>query len=100
MSAATVPIPPHRESELRPLTRHLRERGRAVSGPDFANAMAELNVHARTGIAASAFLILALLSISGVGALFKERASLVRNYEAGHGVGPLGGGLGVPRSGK
>ena len=56
VSAATVPIPPHRESELRPLTRHLRERGRAVSGPDFANAMAELNVHARAGIAASAHL--------------------------------------------
>ncbi len=56
VSAATVPIPPHREDELRALTRHLRERGRAVSGPDFANAMAELNVHARTGIAASAHL--------------------------------------------
>ncbi len=56
VSAATVPIPPHREDELRPLTRYLRERGRAVSGPDFANAIAELNVHARTGIAASAHL--------------------------------------------
>jgi amidase len=56
VSAATVPIPPHREGELRPLTRYLRERGRAVSGPDFANAMAELNVQARTGIAASAHL--------------------------------------------
>jgi amidase len=56
VSAATVPIPPHREEELRPLTRHLRERGRAVSGPEFANALAELNVHARAGIAAAAHL--------------------------------------------
>jgi hypothetical protein len=36
------------------------------------------------GAAAIALLILALLSISGVGALFKERASLVQNYDAGH----------------
>ena len=43
-------------SELRPLTRHLRERGRAVSGPGFADALAALNVHARRGIAASAHL--------------------------------------------
>jgi amidase len=54
VSAATVPVPPHREAELRPLTRHLRERGRAVSGPDFANALAELTVHSRQGIVASA----------------------------------------------
>ena len=53
VSAATFPVPPHREDELRPLTQHLRERGRAVSGPDFANALAALNVHARTGIAAT-----------------------------------------------
>ncbi len=56
VSAATIPVPSHREGELRPLTRYLRERGRAVSGPDFANAMAELNVQARTGIVASAHL--------------------------------------------
>jgi hypothetical protein len=36
------------------------------------------------GAAAVACLILALLSISGVDALFKERASLVQNYDAGH----------------
>ena len=36
------------------------------------------------GAAAVAALILALLSISGVDALFKERASLVQNYDAGH----------------
>jgi hypothetical protein len=41
-------------------------------------------VFAVMGVAAIAVLILALLSISGVGALFKERASLVQNYDAGH----------------
>jgi hypothetical protein len=41
-------------------------------------------VFAVAGVAAIAILILALLSISGVGALFKERASLVQNYDAGH----------------
>jgi amidase len=54
VSAATFPVPPHREEELRALTRHLRERGRAVSGPEFAGALAELNVHARAGIVATA----------------------------------------------
>jgi amidase len=56
VSAATVPVPPHREDELRPLTRHLRERGRAASGPDFANALAQLTVHARNGLTATAHL--------------------------------------------
>ena len=41
-------------------------------------------VFAFAGVAAVACLILALLSISGVDALFKERASLVQNYDAGH----------------
>ncbi|HEY2299708.1 MAG TPA: amidase [Jatrophihabitans sp.] len=54
VSAATIPVPPHREADLRPLTRHLRERGRAVSGPDFANALAELTVLSRQGLVASA----------------------------------------------
>lgn len=54
VSAATVPVPPSREDELRPLTRHLRGRGRAVSGPQFADALGELNVHARRAIAAHA----------------------------------------------
>jgi amidase len=54
VSAATVPVPPGREEELRPLTRHLRARGRAVTGPQFADALGQLNVHARRGIAGSA----------------------------------------------
>ena len=56
VSAATIPVPSEREHELRPLTRYLRERGRAVSGPDFANALAMLALHSRTGIAATAHL--------------------------------------------
>jgi amidase len=54
VSAATAPIDPAREHELRALTRHLRARGRAVSGPQFAEALAQLNVFSRQGIAASA----------------------------------------------
>ena len=56
VSAATVPVPAEREYLLRPLTRHLRERGRAIGGPAYASALGMLNVHARRGIAASAHL--------------------------------------------
>ena len=56
VSAATLPVDPAREGELRPLTRYLRERGRAASGPDFAAALAALNVHARAAIAGTAHL--------------------------------------------
>jgi amidase len=54
VSAAAVPVDPAREDQLRPLTRYLRDRGRAVSGPQFATALATLGLHARRGIAASA----------------------------------------------
>jgi amidase len=56
VSAASAPVPPDREALLRPLTRHLRERGAAVTGAQFANALATLGVHARRGIAATAHL--------------------------------------------
>jgi amidase len=56
VSAASIPVDPAREGELRPLTRYLRERGRAASGPDFANALTLLGMSARNGIAASAHL--------------------------------------------
>ncbi|HEV7205104.1 MAG TPA: amidase [Jatrophihabitans sp.] len=56
VSAACAPVDPAREPGLRPLTRHLRERGRAVSGVQFADALAMLNVFSRRGIAASAHL--------------------------------------------
>ncbi|MCU1655939.1 MAG: amiB [Pseudonocardiales bacterium] len=54
VSAATIPVDPAREHQLRPLTRYLRERGRAISGPQYANAIGALNVHSRRGIAATA----------------------------------------------
>lgn len=54
VSAATVPVPPEREHLLRPLTRYLRERGRRVSGAEFAAAMGQLNLISRRAIAATA----------------------------------------------
>jgi amidase len=39
---AMSPVPPEQEQLLRPLTRWLTERGRAVSGPDFGLALGEL----------------------------------------------------------
>jgi amidase len=56
VSAATTPVPSELEPRLRPLTRYLRERGRAVGGPHFAAALAALGLHARRGIAATAHL--------------------------------------------
>ena len=51
--ACGAPVDPDKEHLLRPLTRSQRERGRAVSGPDFAYALGMLNVYARRGIAAT-----------------------------------------------
>jgi amidase len=56
VGAATIPIDPRREGLLRPLTRHLRERGRAIGAAEYARALGDLNVFARRGIAASAHL--------------------------------------------
>lgn len=56
VSAATIVVPPGRESQLRALTRYLCERGRAVAAADYAMALGQLNVHARRGIAANAHL--------------------------------------------
>ncbi|HEY2167537.1 MAG TPA: amidase [Jatrophihabitantaceae bacterium] len=50
--AASIPVPD--EELLRPLTRYLRERGRAATAPQFASAQAQLNVLARRAIAATA----------------------------------------------
>ncbi|MEP6853164.1 MAG: amidase [bacterium] len=54
VAAATAPVEPSREHLIRPLTRFLRERGRAVSAVDFAGAQAALTGYARRAIAASA----------------------------------------------
>ena len=53
VSAHTAPVDPAREAELRPLTRYLRERGRAISGPQYAQAVGTLGLFARRAIAAS-----------------------------------------------
>jgi amidase len=52
--AASWPVPPEREAMLRPLTRHLRERGAAISGAEYATALGMLNVLARRALAATA----------------------------------------------
>jgi amidase len=54
VSAHTAPVDPAREAELRPLTRYLRERGRAVTGPQYAQAVGTLGLLARQAMAASA----------------------------------------------
>ncbi|MFN2517558.1 MAG: amidase [Jatrophihabitantaceae bacterium] len=55
-SAASVPVDPARTGDLRALTRYLRERGAATSGPQYVSALGMLNVYARRGIAATAHL--------------------------------------------
>jgi amidase len=56
VAATMVPVDPAREDELRPLTRHLRDRGRAISGPQYAQAIATLGLFARRAIATTAHL--------------------------------------------
>ena len=47
-------VPPEREHLLRPLTRWLSERGRAVSGPDFGLAIGAMRRHAAGALTALA----------------------------------------------
>ena len=54
VSAHTAPVDPAREGELRPLTRYLRERGRTISGPEYARAVGTLGLFARQAMAAIA----------------------------------------------
>ena len=51
---ALAPVPPDREHLLRPLTRWLAERGRAVSGPEFGLAIGAMRRHAAAAIVALA----------------------------------------------
>ena len=55
-AARSRSIRPGPSELLRPLTRHLRERGRAVAAPQYATALGMLNVYARRAIAATAHL--------------------------------------------
>ena len=54
VGAAGIPIPPERESLLRPLSRWLRERGRKVSGVEYATAAAAVERAAGQYLAATA----------------------------------------------
>lgn len=54
VGAAGVPVDPAREGELRPLTRWLREQGRACSAPEFTAALGGLQLAARQIVGASA----------------------------------------------
>jgi amidase len=54
VSAAGVPVPPDREELLLPLTRWLRERGRAMTATQFTGAVGALQAATRRGIAATA----------------------------------------------
>ncbi len=47
VGAAAAPVPDGQEHRLRPLTRWLRERGRAVPAPDYVEAVARLRRFAR-----------------------------------------------------
>ena len=54
VSAAGIPVDPAREQELRPLTRWLRERGRAASAVELTRALAALQLASRTAVTATA----------------------------------------------
>ncbi len=54
VSAAGVPVAPAAEESLRPLTRWLRERGRAVPATEFTAALGAMQLASRTAIAATA----------------------------------------------
>jgi amidase len=49
-----APIDPAREAELRPLTRYLRARGRAISAPEYTAALGMLSMLSRRAIIATA----------------------------------------------
>jgi amidase len=48
--ATLTPVPPEREERLRPLTRWLRERGRALTAPELFQAQAGLQLAVRTAM--------------------------------------------------
>ncbi|MDP9433424.1 MAG: amidase [Actinomycetota bacterium] len=54
VAACMTPVPAGAEPLLRPLTRWLRERGRAVSGPGFATSLAGMQRQSRAAISATA----------------------------------------------
>jgi amidase len=45
-----APVPPDREAELMPLTRHLRRRGASITGTEYAGAVGAMQLAARAAI--------------------------------------------------
>jgi amidase len=58
--AAGIPVDPDLEGQLRPLTRWLRERGRALTPQEYADAIAYMQQHAEAALRASAHVDLVL----------------------------------------
>lgn len=54
LSGTTLPVPPERAGELRPLTRELRERGLALTAQDAMEAMLALRLFSRRFLQATA----------------------------------------------
>ncbi|MEO6503761.1 MAG: amidase [Jatrophihabitantaceae bacterium] len=54
VSAASTELEPEHESALRPLTRHLRERGSQISATEFSAALTRLNAFSRQAVLATA----------------------------------------------
>ncbi len=54
VSAANAPVPADREDQLRPLTRHLRERGSRIGAREYAAALAVLSLVSRQAVVATA----------------------------------------------
>ncbi|MGH3796528.1 MAG: amidase [Pseudonocardiaceae bacterium] len=54
VGAHSVPVPPAAQDTLQPFTRWLRERGSAVSGPEFLQAIAQVQVAGRAAVRAHA----------------------------------------------
>ncbi len=54
VSAASTPVDPRQESQLRPLTRHLRHRGSEVSGAQYSAALGLLSMISRQAIVTTA----------------------------------------------
>jgi amidase len=54
VSAASGPLDPAQEAQVRPLTRYLRERGRRISATEYASALGLLKVASRQAIVATA----------------------------------------------
>ncbi|MGB9113570.1 MAG: amidase [Acidimicrobiales bacterium] len=53
VGAASIPVPPGKEEELRPITRWLRERGKSAEAARFVTALATVQAAARQAIIAT-----------------------------------------------